>query len=83
MKLDGATVGRPIVRAHSDFYFRDWERREGLRSREMDVGTSGDWRLIRNKLMIFFFFLMMTDNIRRSFPSFERKWEIWRFRDRD
>lgn len=56
MKLDGATVGRPIVRAHSDFYFRDWERREGLRSKEMDVSTSGDWRLIRNKLMIFFFF---------------------------
>lgn len=44
MKLNGATAGRPIVRAHSDFYFqpdRDWKRREGLRWGEMDIGASG------------------------------------------
>lgn len=44
VKLNGATAGRPIVRAHSDFYFqpdRDWKRREGLRWGEMDIGTSG------------------------------------------
>lgn len=44
MKLNGATAGRPIVRAHSDFYFqpdRDWKRREGLRWREMDIVRRG------------------------------------------